>query len=95
MSKLFVQDIDIAALQALLRAEAIDLELTADAAGASATVRPGDRAQSDLDTIYAGGWIECPTAWALAKKLGVSVQQMGVLLARLNVKVRNCGLGCF
>ena len=95
MRKLHAQDIDVAALQAVLEAEAIGLELTADSAGAAATIRPGERAQSDVDTIYAGGWIECPTAWALAQKLGISVQQMGVLLTHLNVKVRNCGLGCF
>ena len=95
MNKLCPQDIDVAALRALLTAEGIELELVADTADAAVTVRPGDRQKSDMGTIHAGGWIECPTAWALAQKLGVSVQNMGVLLAHLNVKVRNCGLGCF
>ena len=95
MNKLCAQDIDVAALGVLLTSEGIELELVADAADATATVRPGDRQKSDAETIYGGGWIECPTAWALAQKLGISVQNMGVLLAHLNVKVRNCGLGCF
>lgn len=95
MSKLFAQDVDLVALQALLDSEAMALELTDDVAGAAVTVRPGDRKQSDMETIYAGGWIECPTAWAIAQKLALPVQKMGVLLTHLNVKVRNCGLGCF
>jgi hypothetical protein len=92
MSTLHAQDIDADALQALLDAEGIELGLAADAA---VTVRPGERQQSDMETVYAGGWIECPTAWALAQKLGIPVQKMGVLLEHLKVKVRNCGLGCF
>jgi len=95
MSKLYTDSIDTVALQAVLDAESIHLELTTDAASADVTVRPGDREQCDADTILAGGWIECPAAWAMAQKLGISVQHMGVLLSHLNVKVRNCGLGCF
>jgi len=95
MSKVHACDIDTDALQRLLTAEEIGLELTSDAAAAAATLQPGERQQSDLSTIYTGGWIECPTAWALAQRLGISVQKMGVLLEHLNVKVRHCGLGCF
>lgn len=95
MSKLYAQDIDAASLQAMLESEGIALELTSDLADAAATIRTGDRQQCDLETIYAGGWIECPAAWALAQKLAISVQNMGALLTHLNVKVRNCGLGCF
>jgi len=95
MGKLNAQDVDVAALQALLESEGIDLELVSGPAEAAVTARPGQRQQSDLETVYAGGWIECPAAWALAKKLGISVQAMGAVLEHLNVKVRNCGLGCF
>ena len=95
MNKLYADNIDTASLQAMLESEGIALELTADSADAAATIQTGDRQQCELETIYVGGWIECPAAWALAQKLAISVQNMGALLAHLNVKVRNCGLGCF
>ena len=95
MSKLFADNVDTTALEAMLESEGIALELTTNPGEAAATIRPGDREQCDLETICAGGWIECPAAWALAQKLGISVQAMGAVLERLNVKVRNCGLGCF
>jgi hypothetical protein len=95
MKKLYTDRIDTAALQAILDVDAIDLELTSNVADADVTVRLGDREPCDPETICAGGWIECPAAWAMAQKLGISVPNMGTLLAHLNVKVRNCGLGCF
>lgn len=51
--------------------------------------------KSDLTTIYSGGWIVCETARTLAKKLAISIRQMGKLLDYLNVKIRKCSLGCF
>ena len=95
MSKLYAEDIDLGALQVFLESEGIDLELVSAPDEAAVGARPGDRKQGDLETIYAGGWIECPAAWALAQKLGISVQAMGSVLDHLDVKVRNCGLGCF
>ena len=54
-----------------------------------------ERLQSDLETLYSGGWISCPNAFALAGKLGVPVAQIGEMLNCLKVKVKNCQLGCF
>ena len=51
--------------------------------------------ESDLAMIYSGGWIACETARDLAKKLAISIRQMGGLLDQLNVKIRKCSLGCF
>ena len=54
-----------------------------------------DRRESDLQTIYSGGRIACQTALALAKKLHIPVSHMGKMLDHLDVKIHNCGLGCF
>ena len=54
-----------------------------------------ERLESDLDTIYSGGWIACEIARNLAKKMELSLSQMGNLLNHLDVKIRKCSLGCF
>lgn len=75
--------------------EGIDTEVVTDGNHDVAVVQCDDRRESDLDTIYSGGWIACETARALAKKLGIPVRQMGKLLNYLAVKIRRCSLGCF
>ena len=55
----------------------------------------GDPAQCDLCTLYSGGWITCTTARAMASKLKIAPRQIGELLNHLNVKIRECELGCF
>ncbi|MHC4562842.1 MAG: hypothetical protein ACYS8X_08740 [Planctomycetota bacterium] len=62
---------------------------------ASVVIRAGERLESDISTLYAGGWIACAIARAQAERLGISLTCMGEVLDRLNVKVRVCGLGCF
>lgn len=57
---------------------------------ARATRRP-----CDLETLYAGGEIACELGWAMAARLGVPVQKIGVLVQMLDIKVRHCSLGCF
>ena len=54
-----------------------------------------ERKASDMETIYSGGWISCRTARSLAEKLNISLMQTGLLLNQLDVKIRNCALGCF
>ena len=46
-------------------------------------------------TLYAGGWIACPVARAVAARLGVPYRQAGALLDFLDIKIRRCDLGCF
>ena len=57
--------------------------------------RCDDRKACNLETIYSGGWIGCEKARALAKRLSIPVRQMGEMLDFLDVKIRDCGLGCF
>lgn len=41
------------------------------------------------------GYVPCPAAWRVAKDLGVSRLDVGVMIDKLGVRVINCQLGCF
>jgi len=58
-------------------------------------VAANERRRCGLRRLYTGGFIACETARSMAVKLGIRTRQMGKLLDFLNIKVRNCGLGCF
>ncbi len=82
-------------LAGFLRREQIPLEAV-DADLAAVTVAaPGGRLESGYETIFAGGWVKCETARYLAEKLGISRREMGKVLNFLDVKIRDCELGCF
>lgn len=78
-----------------LDSEKIALEIVhPDIAGISIVSADG-RLESGAEKIFAGGWVKCETARSLADKLGISRREMGKILDFLNVKVRECELGCF
>jgi len=54
-----------------------------------------ERRECGLVQIYCGGWIDCETARAMAEKLAIPKRDFGKLLNFLDIKVRNCALGCF
>lgn len=58
-------------------------------------MKADERRRCGLRTLYTGGFIACETARGAAVKLGIRTRQMGKLLDFLNIKVRNCSLGCF
>ena len=58
-------------------------------------VTADEQGRCGLRTLYVGGFIACETARGMAVKLGIRTRQMGKLLNFLNIKVRNCSLGCF
>jgi hypothetical protein len=96
MKKQICVDVSMAEqLREFLDAEGIKIEVVTDGHSNVAVVQCEDREESDLNTIYSGGWIACETARASAKRLGIPVRQMGKLLNHLDVKIRRCGLGCF
>jgi hypothetical protein len=82
-------------LREFLDREKIDIDVVTDQAGDIEVVQCEDRKESNLTVVYSGGWIACGTARGLAKKIEISLSQMGKLLNHLDVKIRNCGLGCF
>jgi len=78
-----------------INAEGIAVDLTSGDACTVEVVNADERRRCGLHRLYPGGFIACETARAMAAKLGIRTRQMGRLLDFLNIKVRNCGLGCF
>ncbi len=58
-------------------------------------VQCNNQRESNLDTIFSGGWITCGMARSLAKKMKIPLDQMGKMLNHLDIKIRKCSLGCF
>lgn len=82
-------------LQEFINNENINIEIVTDQTCDIKVIQSDERIESDLDTIYSGGWIACEMARSVAKKINISLSQMGNLLNHLNVKIRRCSLGCF
>jgi hypothetical protein len=82
-------------LREFLDREKIDIDIVTDQPCDVKVIQCNDRRESDLDTIYSGGWITCEMARSLAKKIDISLGQTGKLLNHLDVKIRRCSLGCF
>ena len=95
MKRLYADHILFESLRGFVIAESIQIELTKDDGSGVKVLLCDDRNESDLDTLYSGGWIACRTALSLAKKLEIPTNQMGALLNHLEIKVKNCSLGCF
>jgi len=96
MKKRIFAEISIAnKLREFLDREKIDIEIVTDQPADIEISKCDDRRKSDLDTIYSGGWITCEMARNLAKKIEISLGQMGKVLNHLDVKIRRCSLGCF
>jgi len=76
-------------------AEGIRLDIAVTDDCAVEVVAADERRRCGLRRLYTSGFIACETARSMAVKLGIRTRQMGKLLDFLNIKVRNCGLGCF
>jgi hypothetical protein len=90
--------VDVSIIESLtkfIETEGVEIDLTQDDGSDADVLVCDDRKESDLDTLYSGGWIKCRTALNMAKKLEIPRIQMGALLDHLKIKVRNCSLGCF
>jgi len=85
----------VGSLTKFIDAEGIQIDLTTDDGSDVKVLMCDDPKESDLDTLYSGGWIACRTALSLAKKLELPTSQLGLLLNHLDIKVKNCSLGCF
>lgn len=85
-------------VQAVLREEGVDLALVTPPAEATVEIvesRGSERALADPATLPAGGAIRCVTALSMAGRLGIPTRTLGALLDVLDVKVKDCSLGCF
>jgi hypothetical protein len=79
----------------LIGDEGIPVEIVSEGECAVRVVQSEGRVESDPGTLQSGGWIKCETAREMAGRLNIDTRQMGRLLDLLDVKVRECGLGCF
>jgi len=82
-------------VRAFVEAQKLDCEVVVDGDGTLRVMQSEGRQQSEPPTLQAGGWIACPDAFALASSMSVSSQTVGKLLNELDIKVRQCQLGCF
>jgi hypothetical protein len=82
-------------LREFLDKNEINLEVVTETQSDVEVIKCAGPKESSLDIIYSGGWIACETARSLAKKINISLGQMGKLLNHLDVKIRHCSLGCF
>ena len=84
---------------AFVESESIPLGVSsADDTSAEQTIHvvpTEERLQSDGSTLYSGGWITCTAARAMGAELGFGLMKIGKLLNFLDVKIRQCELGCF
>ena len=80
---------------AFVQAEALPIDVVLDGDGTVRVVQSAGRRQSDPTTLQAGGWIACTVARATAVKLRIDSRKMGRLLDLLDIKIRECELGCF
>lgn len=78
-----------------VKAETLALEVVSAGSGTIEIVRSEDQQQSDPSTLQAGGWVTCTDAFAVASKLGLPTRTMGKFLNLLDIKIRECQLGCF
>ena len=82
-------------LSAFLAADGPDCEL-ATSEPADIRILPGDRqSECTTDTLYTGGRLACATAWAMAAKHGIAMARVGALADALDIRIRQCTLGCF
>ena len=81
-------------LASFLSNEGIALEVVA-ADGDARIESASERTMCESSILYPGGWIRCPEALALAARLNIVSGDVGKLLDRLDIKVRECNLGCF
>lgn len=78
-----------------LTTEAIPLDVATSGESAVRVETSTTRQQCRTDVLYTGGWIACSEAFTIADTLGIGAGNMGKLLDRLDIRVRQCQLGCF
>lgn len=92
---ILVPDNLIERVKSFIESEGVLLEIVGEGSADLRIVQSQGRIQSDACILQAGGWIACPTARAIARELGITPKKVGRLLDILDIKVRDCELGCF
>jgi hypothetical protein len=84
-----------AAIEEFLQAERLAWTIVDPPGGDLAIVEAAAKAECATGTLHPGGRIPCAVALALAESCGVPGKTIGRLLNLLEIKVRDCQLGCF
>jgi len=95
MKKIFVSESMSADIKKFVDDKSISIEIVSGGGDLKIEETGEERLESSLSVLYSGGWTSCATARATAKKLEITLPQMGEMLDHLKVKVKQCGLGCF
>ena len=82
-------------LIAFLESEGIAVSVVNDSECWLNVVDSAERRKCDTSTLYPGGWISCGVAREMAPRLAITNAEMGKILYHLDIKIRECGLGCF
>ncbi|HUW82410.1 MAG TPA: hypothetical protein VMZ31_06375 [Phycisphaerae bacterium] len=78
-----------------LATESIPLDVVTSGQSALRVEASTTRQQCKTDVLYTGGWIACSQALKIADALDIGAGSMGKLLNLLDIRVRQCQLGCF
>lgn len=95
MKKISVPQAMSAGLKEFFAARDISIEIVTEGGDLKVEDTGEECRESTPSILYSRGWITCPTARAIAKNLDLPLAQMGEMLDHLNVKARQCALGCF
>ncbi|MHB9037773.1 MAG: molybdenum cofactor guanylyltransferase [Armatimonadota bacterium] len=94
-SKISVPSSLLKKVEGLILSEGLAIDIVPDEMAVLRIVEAQGRVECDGSTLQSGGWIRCSAVRGLAEKLGVSYKQMGMLMDLLEIKIRECELGCF
>ena len=73
----------------------VDIQIVAEPPHDCRVLVSDGRNECSPETLHKGGFIKCETARATAKRWSVPMIEFGSLLNLLDIKIRECGLGCF
>ena len=82
-------------VETLVKLKSIPLMVVSQGSGDVNVIESSERKECSGSILYTGGWIRCIVALGLADRLKIGFKNMGKLLNNLEIKIRDCSLGCF
>jgi hypothetical protein len=90
-----VPPVRCAVIREFLHREALEWVIVDPSAGGLRIVEAAPKTECSGLTLHPGGWVPCAVALAIAESCAVPGKTVGRLLDLLEIKVRDCQLGCF
>jgi hypothetical protein len=78
-----------------LAKENIPLAVTTSDSGDAEVAVAEERLECEISVLYQKGWVKCSVARAAAEQLSLQYHEFGKVLNFLDIKIRDCELGCF